>query len=191
MHPASIAAATWTYGTRTLATGTPVAPTNRQERIAEAVWQYVTRTLQSGPISPAGRVRGEPSVAPTVVGIACVGDFLMEPVGEIYLNADNNVKFFGAASDSTGVPLNAGTCSYTLYGATGAWRPGTPVPGGTGVCSYINGSNGDYLGAIPAAVTSDSQMTAGLPYVVVIVFDDGTHHAERTLRLRAGYEGEN
>lgn len=51
MHPASIAAATWTYGTRTLATGSPAAPTDRAGRIAKAVWEYTVRTLAEGPVS--------------------------------------------------------------------------------------------------------------------------------------------
>lgn len=58
MHPASIAAAVWAYGTRTLATGTPAAPTDRAGRIAQAVWQYVTRTLADAPPPTAGVVCG-------------------------------------------------------------------------------------------------------------------------------------
>jgi hypothetical protein len=49
MDPTSIAAATWGYVTRTLATGTPAAPTDRAGRIAQAVWQYATRTLGGSP----------------------------------------------------------------------------------------------------------------------------------------------
>lgn len=42
------AQAVWEYVTRTLASGTPDTPTNRQELYAEAVWEYVTRELTSG-----------------------------------------------------------------------------------------------------------------------------------------------
>lgn len=48
MDTAQIAAAVWAYGSRTLVTGTPAAPTDRAGRIAEAVWEYVTRTLTGG-----------------------------------------------------------------------------------------------------------------------------------------------
>lgn len=40
-----IAQAVWEHGTRTLASGTPAAPSNEAEEIAEAVWEYVIRTL--------------------------------------------------------------------------------------------------------------------------------------------------
>lgn len=55
MHIASIVATGWAYHTRTLATGTPAAPTDRAERISQAGWQYVTRTLQDGPAVAPGR----------------------------------------------------------------------------------------------------------------------------------------
>lgn len=43
-----IAEAVWTNGTRTLASGSPAAPTNQLEEIVEAIWQNSTRTLTGG-----------------------------------------------------------------------------------------------------------------------------------------------
>src|SRR5262245_39673283 len=40
-----IAQASWTYGTRTLATGTPGAPVTRLDLIAQVVWTYTPRPL--------------------------------------------------------------------------------------------------------------------------------------------------
>jgi hypothetical protein len=51
MPLADITEAVWTYGTRTLVSGTPDPPDNRAEEVAEAVWEYVSRTLTGAPAS--------------------------------------------------------------------------------------------------------------------------------------------
>lgn len=54
MSVASISQAVWEYTPRTLASGSPPAPTTSTEAIAKAVWEYVTRTVTGG--GSSGRI---------------------------------------------------------------------------------------------------------------------------------------
>jgi hypothetical protein len=74
--PADIAAVIWTNAVRTLATGTPDAPTTPETWIAKAIWEYATRELTGAP--PVGKplfceVGPMVFVGGPVASRACVG----------------------------------------------------------------------------------------------------------------------
>jgi hypothetical protein len=81
----------WTYGTRTLASGTPGPPTNLAEEIAEAVWQYGTRVIYYDDAVAA---------MPATTGYWKLDGDALDSIGTNHLTV--NGATFGAAGPWTG-----------------------------------------------------------------------------------------
>ncbi len=105
----------------------------------------------------------------------------MEP---IFRNVDHYVEYLDARDSADDTPLDTGTCTFTLTTAAGV-----PVPGGSGTCAYVGGTNGNYRGILDAAITGT--LTLGAEYRIVQVFVQGGYNDQRTLRRRAADRGEN
>lgn len=97
----------------------------------------------------------------------------------LYIGADHDVSYTGAANAMTGAYFNAGTCTYTLTDENGATV-------GSGTLSYEAASNGNYYGVIESTVTGT--LTVDALYWLQIVFDSGTgYNDKRYVPLRAAY----
>ena len=79
----------------------------------------------------------------------------------IYLDCDFDVYAQELYKPSTGDYLDAATVTWTLY------QSDKTTVVSTGSLSYTTGSNGDYLGVIPATVTTG--LTVGSTYYVKVV----------------------
>lgn len=69
--------------------------------------------------------------------------------------------------------VNDATVTFELRDASG-----TAVSGGSGTCSYVAGSNGNYLGTIPDSVTST--LTENAKYTVAVIISEGGTVMART-----------
>lgn len=69
---------------------------------------------------------------------------------EILLESDNSIRLTGAKDEDTGAFLNSATVTYSIcpQGST------TPITGGTGMLSYLPGSDGNYLGVVNGAIVT-------------------------------------
>jgi hypothetical protein len=94
----------------------------------------------------------------------------------IFVGSDNDVNVRGvAAAREPSTYLADATVTFALYTTDIAATAlaGTPISGTAGTCSYVTGSNGDYLGAI--ADDQTGLLTLGTVYWlgVKIVTQDG------------------
>jgi len=98
---------------------------------------------------------------------------------QIYLETDNIVWVRGLKDQVTGSYVNDATITATLYDKDDQVVSGAenlPVP-------YVNGSDGDYAGAIPHTVS----LTAGEAYTVKVTVTKGDYQTVYKLKRNAAY----
>lgn len=64
----------------------------------------------------------------------------------LYVDADNNIEFLGVMDHSTEAYINNATVTFALKE-----EDGDAVTSGSGTCSYVAASDGDYIGVLDAA----------------------------------------
>lgn len=93
----------------------------------------------------------------------------------IYVGSDNDVNVKGVCKARTPTtPVNDATVTFALYTSeANALGETSAISGTSGTCSYVSGSNGNYLGAI--ADNQSSLLTIGTVYWlgVKVVTQDG------------------
>lgn len=86
---------------------------------------------------------------------------------KLYVSADNNIKYLGAMDDVTESYINTATVTFEVKNSAG-----TVITGGTGTCSYVTSSNGNYVGVLDAAAE---------------IVDGTTYYLEVTATASGGY----
>lgn len=103
---------------------------------------------------------------------------------EWLIGCDHNIWYGkgpvdGAKDARTGLPLNALTVSYRFYDSDDE-----ELTEGAVSMPYVSSSNGNYLGVLPAAITTE--LEEGEEYYAIITVTGG-YDDERKLTGRAAY----
>lgn len=100
--------------------------------------------------------------------------------GELWIGSDVDVALYGLQG-TDGEYINDATVAWALKTSAGG-----AISGGSGSCTYESGSNGDYRGTIPAAVTAT--LTDGSQYRLELTAS-GTANDFRRIVYTAKYRG--